>query len=85
MTDELLVVRAQLGERAAIAEPAASGRFAPWLSTVARQAVTDRLLAAVAAGAPALGLTFVAAAAALTVRAHADRARLLRLKRDLGG
>ncbi|MFI7693777.1 RNA polymerase sigma factor [Nonomuraea sp. NPDC049655] len=82
MTDELLVVRAQLGERAAIAELVrrwhtpvwtyvrrmldaeraddvaqeiwaavvrglprlrAPGRFAPWLFTIARRAVTDRL------------------------------------------
>ncbi|GGS70356.1 RNA polymerase sigma factor [Nonomuraea spiralis] len=82
MTDELLVVRAQLGERAAIAElvhrwhtPVRTyarrmldaeraddvtqeiwvavvrglprlrtpGRFAPWLFTIARRAVTDRL------------------------------------------
>jgi RNA polymerase sigma-70 factor (ECF subfamily) len=84
MTDELLVVRAQLGERAAIAELArqwhepvwtyvrrmldaeraddvtqeiwlsvvrglprlrAPARFAPWLFTIARRAVTDRLRA----------------------------------------
>jgi RNA polymerase sigma-70 factor (ECF subfamily) len=82
MTDELLVVRAQLGERAALAELVARwrvpvwtyvrrmldaeraddvtqeiwlavvrglprlrepGRFAPWLFTIARRSVTDRL------------------------------------------
>ncbi|WP_433217088.1 RNA polymerase sigma factor [Microtetraspora malaysiensis] len=82
MTDELLVVRAQLGERAALAELLARwrvpvwtyvrrmldaeraddvtqeiwlavvrglprlrepGRFAPWLFTIARRSVTDRL------------------------------------------
>ncbi|MGP3955841.1 RNA polymerase sigma factor [Nonomuraea sp. 3N208] len=82
MTDELLVVRAQLGERAAVAELVARwraplwtyvrrmldaeraddvtqevwlavvrglprlrepGRFAPWLFTIARRSVTDRL------------------------------------------
>lgn len=82
MTDELLVVRAQLGERAALAELLAQwripvwiyvcrmlnadraedvtqeiwlavvrglprlrepGRFAPWLFTIARRSVTDRL------------------------------------------
>ncbi|NUS01526.1 MAG: hypothetical protein HOV97_03070 [Nonomuraea sp.] len=58
--------------------------IAGWIAVAAALATTA-LLAAVAVGALALGLTFVAAAAALTVRAHADRARLLRLKRDLGG
>ncbi|MDF5755855.1 sigma-70 family RNA polymerase sigma factor [Spongiactinospora sp. TRM90649] len=82
MTDELLVIRAQLGERAALAELVARwrapvwtyvrrmldaeraddvtqevwlavvrglprlrepGRFAPWLFTIARRSVTDRL------------------------------------------
>ncbi|GLW11650.1 hypothetical protein Misp01_67780 [Microtetraspora sp. NBRC 13810] len=120
MTDELLVVRAQLGERAALAalvdrwrvplwtyvrrmldaeraddvtqeiwlavvrglpglrEP---GRFAPWLFTIARRSVTDRLRSEYAGEREALA----AVALALAVGAHARRAALLRRKRELTG
>ncbi|MFI7112244.1 hypothetical protein ACIBK9_38445 [Nonomuraea sp. NPDC050227] len=58
--------------------------IAGWIA-LAAALLTTALVAAVATGALALGLAFVAASAVLTGQAHARRARLLRLKRDLGG
>ncbi|MFI6922971.1 hypothetical protein ACIBIZ_23710 [Nonomuraea spiralis] len=58
--------------------------IAGWIA-LAAALLTTALVAAVAAGALVFGLAFVVVAAVLTVRAHTTRARLLRLKRDLGG
>ena len=114
MTDELLVVRAQLGERAAVAELVARwrvpvwtyvrrmldaqraddvsqevwlavvrglprlrepGRFVPWLFTIARRSVTDRLRSEYAREAE--GLTPAESVADDPVEAMVDRAELV--------